>query len=117
MEKTDAEIIAEFRGFKLKLLDKDGHKYYDVPKGTYNSQNASMGAWRFHDSWDWFMPLVIVARQKIKEAGWGTPLEKEALSRLRAVTNEIQNINIKNANYAMISFIKWFNSYSPDKQL
>lgn len=55
--KTKNRLIAEFMGFKLKLKTPECD-YYNVPKGTYNSQNASMGAFHFHDSWDWLMPVV-----------------------------------------------------------
>lgn len=68
---------------------------------------------KYETSWDAFMPVVVRARQSIKDAGWGTPTEKEAKSRLKVVTNEVANVNIENANFAMIKFIQWYND-QPD---
>lgn len=104
-EKTDNELIAVFMGLKHSH-DK---AWMWNPLEVGNS-SVRVDELRYHDKWDWLMPAMERAKKAIKEAGYGTPTEKQALMKLRMALNEVSNINIKNAHFCLVHFIKWFNS-------
>lgn len=108
--KTDNEVIAEFMGW-----ERYSQNSFKCPN-TYPIHNNTSNGWttfsadqlEFGSRWDWLMPAIQRAKESIKEAGWGTPTEKEAWSRLRMCLNEVSNINIQNAHYCLVKYIHWY---------
>ena len=97
--KTDNELIAEFMGIKF-VQQIGGIKYYNVPDGTFDMYNVSMGVYRYHKSWDCLMPVV----EKI------TPLSKKVGQQAWFDTGYfLLDGNIKVVYERTVQFIKWYN--------
>jgi len=100
MEKTDNEIIAEFMGDRDKILCD--------PKWMKGDELVYL---RYHLSWDWLMPVV----EKIYDY---------ADTNVREINNEGLAIfelgisaPIEDVCDAVVKYVKWYNSQSPNKQL
>lgn len=117
---TDNELIAKFYGAVYKAEPSAFNPDITITQwiiigNPYNQHRDNIKHWyspeqlQYHQSWDWIMPVMSKAKSAIKEAGWGTPTEKAALTRLKAALNEVYNINIKNAHFCLVRFIKWYN--------
>lgn len=116
--KTDNELIAEFMGGMIHdLPDGFGNINRRIYFAPGNNPNPHCGAGTYkrvedldYDKrWEWLMPAMTQAKQAISAAGWGVPTEKQALMKLRMALNEVSNINIKNAHFCLVHFIKWYN--------
>lgn len=107
--KTDNEIIAEFVGGKISMT----YRNYTTFKNASDLQEAKKHGWEanlhYDTSWDKLIPCLAKAKEKIKSAGWGTPMEDSAKKRLNAALNELYNLNIKNTHYCLVKFIQWYN--------
>lgn len=67
---------------------------------------------KYHSSWDWLLPVIKTAKTKINKYDFDA--RQEASARLKAVTNEVCNINIENAHFCLVKFITWYNTQSPN---
>lgn len=113
------KLILLFDGGKIRVkkdgrtdidhIMREGIEFYDHP---IHGNNLGEYGLRYHSSWDWLIPAMAKAKDVIKEAGWGTPTEKQAWSILNAALNETFNLNIKNAHYCFVKFIQWHNQNS-----
>lgn len=112
--KTHAEIIADFLGWKICTSADCAHLPLHYRYGLKNWQVILVKDMKFDKSWDALIPVIAFARKAIVAAGWGTPTEKEAKSRLKMALNETANLNIHNAHYCLVKFIEWYNQNKPD---
>jgi hypothetical protein len=103
------EVIAEFRGLKSKKISFLGDE--DITVWFWPEEPEDwFGLPEYDQKWDSLIPALRLAKKKIEEAGWGTPLEKEAKAKLRMALNETANLNIENAHYCLVKFIEWYTS-------
>lgn len=98
------QLIAEYMGFRIWF--RDGQ----IPQAEMCDVHHDIETWaQYHYSWDWLMPCLQSAKDKIKSSGWGVLKQTEATKRLEAALNEVFNLNIENAHYCFVQFIKWYN--------
>lgn len=115
MEKTDNEIIAEFMGLPLT---KQLPQFSSV--GPKKWTTVPFQRWKYHESWDWLMPVVVrchelgdAEEQKFPEAkDLDDPTGWKAWSYRRVgLSTDINQVYTN-----VVNFIKWHNSQDTSNQ-
>ena len=115
MEKN--QLIAEFMGLKPLNNNKDGwYDTYDIHKsGVPYPGGNTVTQLRFHDSWDWLMPVVehieVLCKYIVFISGNSCVIE---ISESKFGMDEEQIIvdadsKIEAVYGAVVSFIEWWN--------
>lgn len=99
-------LIAEFMGGTINSSETliDIGNTINCGKSIYNRNGAmQVGLWpindlRYHESWDWLMPVV----NKINNTGTADGI-------LYDLFNAIKNVDIEKAHKEVVTFIKWYN--------
>ena len=95
MEKTN-KLIAEFMGMTYYIPNDDSLMVEKAPIGSFITPTESL---KYHESWDWLMPVV----QKIGDEYLNTPFD-ETYSHL---TEQYENIwTLEDTYNAVVEFIK-----------
>jgi hypothetical protein len=102
--KTDNELIAKFLAEKIEFNDFNRAEYLmcKVPKGFRDNWYEG-GSLRFHESWDWLMPVVEKINELCKVTGYP---DHQDLFHFRIVPVAK---NIKLVYAGCVIFIKWYN--------
>jgi hypothetical protein len=126
-EKTDNEIIAEFMGFRLDLTHPEYDRWWT--RRPYHFFGYGPHELKYHESWDWLMPVVEKIAQHVYETYPDHNGYKETVAHDRAyprtfgmIDNEgrwMVRINrmpleqeetlIKATYQAVVEFIKYYN--------
>lgn len=113
-------LIAKFMGGKF-VKRIHGIDYWAVPENTPNSNNASMGAFRYHNSFDWLMPVIekieslgystVIGYNAEKKFHWtaiftGTEFQRKEIKSYEGETGEPK---IRVVMQVLVKFITWYN--------
>lgn len=106
--KTDNELIAYFIGGRPQNnAHWPGYYFFEKFQDANWWHTPDLA---FDSSWNWLIPALQHAKDKIRAAGWGAPTNKEALTRLNAALNETHNLDIKATHFCLVKFIQWYNT-------
>lgn len=110
--KTDNELIAEFMG-----LEKNHRAEYfiqDYPH-IHASCFAELKYLRYHESWDWLMPVVEKISKNYDvsicyfDADCACYINKQSIEGFEICSYGNFEPSILNAYKAVVEFIKWYN--------
>lgn len=94
--KADNELIAEFMGLPLTKQEV---------KFTGGFKEVPFQRWKYHESWDWLMPVF----QSIKRLQDETHFDKRGEELIKTIDKYICLVQIKDAHMYIVEFIKWHN--------
>lgn len=89
--KTDNQLIAEFMDDKRSLAVYSDSKFDPTDDLAYV---------KYHESWDWLMPVVLKAKTRFGSA------EYEGWIHLNLC---LQACQLTGVYYEMVCFVKWYN--------
>lgn len=102
-EKTSNELIALFMGMKpCECGGKEIHYRY----GEKNWEVWMVEELKYHQSWDWIMP--VVEKILLWEVRFNT--QSEEAKRAKEVTEMNLCCELKDVYDEVVDFIKWFNT-------
>ena len=98
MESTNNKLIAEFMGYDISTIASSG-----VEVVEFESKDTKVENLKYHESWDWLMPVAneIIKSRDEQNADWDLTDLKYAL----------QTTNIGLVYEAVVEFIKAQKSY------
>lgn len=99
------KLIAEFMEFPINTIETLGKReiygYYTINVPTkytmYGKEYAHIDKLRFHESWDWLMPVVEKC------------FSFKDNDKMSELTNKFDFYNINEMYNAVITYIKWYN--------
>ena len=103
MNKSETKLILAFMGYEKKTYFPKIQ--YLIP-GLHQIEGAVI--WvdeldlRFHNSWDWLMPVV----EKIDELEYELPEDSNLIG---DITHGLVSLDIKMTYSAVVEFINWYN--------
>lgn len=113
-------LIAEFMGYSLRKIDGEMEWDYnpiDNPHGSYPTLRlpicgTSENNLRFHESWDWLMPVVEKIDSLLMDDKFVTVQMNRTLIEMPEHGLTIEGLGdswIEAAYNAVVEFIQWYN--------
>jgi hypothetical protein len=97
---SDNELIAEFMGFPLTKKSR-------TFSGTGHDIEIPFMRWKYHESWDWLMPVV----EKIEHEGYEVDIYKNCCEIPTGdMIRTVEASKIEATHKAVVEFIKWYNA-------